>query len=157
PAVVSRVPEFDPSGDLLVVAHPRTRLAPAERERLASFVRRGGRVLVLPDNRDGGTTQEVLDDWLAPFGLRCGRLAGETTASVSAAGLRLGFQKPFQFHGGSTVACDAAGRDVLARASLGRGFVLAAGDGQLFTNATLGNHFDVPAGAQRDATELQLW
>jgi hypothetical protein len=88
---------------------------------------------------------------------------GEALVSVPAAGLSVRFQHPFQFHGGTAVAraCagmpTGAGRDVLAHAAVGRGFVLVAGDGQLFANVTLGNHFDVPSGPQWDATALQLW
>lgn len=164
PTVVERVPDADRFGDLLVIARPHRPLPAAEQQRLEAFVRRGGRVLVLPDTGAGGTREATLDDLLRHFGLSCaGRAPGEARVHVPGAQMRPRFREPFQFDGGAAVARaytgahPDSGPDVLARADLGRGFLLVAGDGQLFANATLGNHFDVPSGAQWDATALQLW
>jgi hypothetical protein len=155
PTIVREVPAYRPDGDLLVMALPQDPLPPTQAERLERYVRSGGRLLVLAAP---GGDEASLDALLRPFSLRCaGRTRGTGWLAVPAARLQIALRDAFCLEGGEALGRDGAGRSLLSRVSHGRGTVVVAGDGGIFANALLGNHFDLPTGAQRDALALQFW
>lgn len=159
PTIVSEVPSpaNDPSADLMVMVRPRGPLSPIGAKRLRRFVTAGGRLLVLPDPSDPGGAA-ALDAILAPLGVRCvGQVSGECRVIVPAIPAQVALHNPYEFAGGEVLAHDGEGRPLIVRAACGRGEVIVVGDGQLFANARLGDHFDMPEGEPRNALALQFW
>ena len=129
--------------DLVVVLHPSRPVRPDYRDRLAEYVRAGGRLLVLdsPANKDS-TANELLQ----PFGLvvrhQATLKAGELAVPKALAMPAIPVTEACEVLGGVPLV-RLAGRPVAAVARLGDGAVIVLGFGTRFVDANMGVVGDV--------------
>jgi len=141
-------------GDVAVIANPQRKPDPDTVTGVESFVRRGGRLLVLGDGADAVEANA----FLKPFGMTIDPSAAYASATCqSREGGRLRLTPSAGIvSGGTSLVATTTGRSVCSYSASGDGKVVAFSDRALFFDASLGNVSRVPSEHQRLVAELEF-
>lgn len=141
----------------VVVANPRKDLSPAEEIALRGYVERGGALLVL--SSADPETAAAADRLVRPFGLSFlpGPLAGALLAEPSSGAPLCPASGACVVAGGEPLLGTDAGETVAAFARAGKGIVVAAGLGEIFTDPRMGgSHRAIPDRPLRALYEVEF-
>ena len=141
-------------GDVVVIANPQRKPDAHTIARVAAFVKRGGRLLVLGDDADAGDANAFLE----PFGMTIGPSPAPAGAACeSQRGGRLRLASPAGIvSGGTSLVATTTGQSVCSCSASGDGKVVAFSDRALFFNASLGDVSTIPNDQQRLIGRLEF-
>lgn len=141
--------------DVAVLVNPQQPFSAPEVQAIATWVARGGRLLVLDRSHGRGSTAR---DFLGRFGLRMRHDRVRTDGEIIAHGSPAGRLERFApVDGGEPLLQTVDGETVVAAVESGQGMVAGAACAELFTNARMGETETVPDTQQRFLYQLEFW
>lgn len=141
-------------GDVVVIANPRKRPDTGTLARVETFVKSGGRLLVMGGAED---PNKAANAFLEPFGMKIDPSAESSASCESAAGGLLALTPAAGIvSGGTGLVSTTTGGHLCSFSAAGDGVVVAFSDSSLFFDASLGNVSRVPTEHQRLAGELEF-
>ncbi|MBN1503452.1 MAG: hypothetical protein JW952_00145 [Candidatus Eisenbacteria bacterium] len=152
---VMESPDEARSQDIVVFLEPVRRIGAGERRRFESFLRVGGRILVVDTSVNQVSTA---NDLLADYGLQLAeQVSGEGECLVTFDGTIVELPHARTIIGGTPVLRDAIGRVVVASQRIGKGTIMVMGDSSVFADSSLGLTGRVPDSDELARIKLEFF
>ncbi len=153
PNVSREVDDAIDNGNLVVFIDPRWPFSPDEKEKLGSYVSRGGSVLLLDDRRNPYSTSNQL---LSFFGMEMDTTRVVPSAQDSASGEVFLFDKAGSVRGGRPFLTTSDGTAIISYVQHGGGVVMACANSHLFELRAMGATGNEPDPMQRRIYDLEF-